>query len=59
MNVAVIAMVTLLIFAEKTFPGGERIAKLSGTALLLYGAAVPVFPQLLPTFPVVHAMSIN
>ncbi|TPK95219.1 DUF2182 domain-containing protein [Mesorhizobium sp. B2-4-12] len=59
MNIAAMAMLTLLIFAEKTFPAGERIAKLSGTALLLYGAAVLVFPQLLPTFPAVHAMLMN
>ncbi|TPI75447.1 DUF2182 domain-containing protein [Mesorhizobium sp. B2-8-9] len=50
MNVAVMAVVTLLIFAEKTFPAGKGIAKVSGVALLLYGAAVLVFPQALPTF---------
>ncbi|PBB16617.1 DUF2182 domain-containing protein [Mesorhizobium sp. WSM4313] len=50
MNVAAMAVVTLLIFAEKTFPAGKGIAKVSGVALLLYGAAVLVFPQALPTF---------
>ncbi|WP_224544378.1 DUF2182 domain-containing protein [Mesorhizobium sp. CA16] len=50
MNVAAMAVVTLLIFAEKTFPAGKGIAKVSGIALLLYGAVVLVFPQALPTF---------
>ncbi|TIW22537.1 MAG: DUF2182 domain-containing protein, partial [Mesorhizobium sp.] len=44
MSIAAMAVVTLLVFAEKTLPAGERIAKVSGVALLLYGAAVLVFP---------------
>lgn len=56
MNVAAMAVVTLLIFAEKTLPSGDRIAKVSGVALLLYGAAVLVFPQALPTFQATDAM---
>lgn len=56
MNVAAMAVVTLLVFAEKTFPYGERIAKVSGVALLLYGTAVLVFPQALPTFQPTDAM---
>ncbi|MCA0015299.1 DUF2182 domain-containing protein [Mesorhizobium sp. B292B1B] len=59
MNVAAMAVVTLLIFAEKTLPSGNGIAKLSGIALLLYGAAVLVFPQALPTFEPVGAMTMN
>ena len=59
MNIAAMAVVTLLIFAEKTLPSGERIAKLSGVALLLYGAAVLVFPQALPTFQPMDAMIMN
>ncbi len=59
MNVAAMAVVTLLIFAEKTLPSGEGIAKVSGVALLLYGAAVLVFPQALPTFQPVGAMTMN
>ncbi|CAN7718997.1 DUF2182 domain-containing protein [Aminobacter sp. LjRoot7] len=50
MSIAAMAMVTMLIFAEKTLPIGETIAKVSGIALLIYGGAVLVFPQLLPTF---------
>ncbi|SFP12818.1 Predicted metal-binding membrane protein [Mesorhizobium sp. NFR06] len=59
MNVAAMAVVTLLIFAEKTFPSGNRIAKASGVALLLYGVAVLVFPQALPTFQAAGAMTMN
>lgn len=59
MNIAAMAVVTLLIFAEKTLPSGERIAKLSGVVLLLYGAAVLVFPQALPTFQPMEAMTMN
>lgn len=59
MNVAAMAVVTLLIFAEKILPSGDGIAKVSGVALLLYGAAVLVFPQALPTFQPVGAMIMN
>ncbi|WP_292359240.1 DUF2182 domain-containing protein [Mesorhizobium sp.] len=59
MNIAAMAVVTLLIFAEKTLPAGKRIATLSGTALLLYGAVVLVFPQALPTFPAAGAMAMD
>jgi predicted metal-binding membrane protein len=59
MNVAAMAVVTLLVFAEKTLPSGEGIAKVSGVALLLYGAAVLVFPQALPTFQPAGAMRMN
>jgi len=59
MNVAAMAVVTLLIFVEKTLPAGERIAKVSGVALLLYGAVVLVFPQALPTFQAADGMIMN
>ncbi|TGS09971.1 DUF2182 domain-containing protein [Mesorhizobium sp. M2E.F.Ca.ET.209.01.1.1] len=59
MNIGAMAVVTLLVFAEKTFPHGERIAKVSGVALVLYGAAVLVFPQALPTFQASNAMTMN
>jgi len=59
MNIAAMAVVTLLIFAEKTLPSGEGIAKVSGVALLLYGAAVLVFPQALPTFQAMDGMTMN
>ncbi|TIW08006.1 MAG: DUF2182 domain-containing protein [Mesorhizobium sp.] len=59
MNLAAMAVVTLLVFAEKTFPYGERIAKVWGVALLLYGAAVLILPQALPTFQPMDTMTMN
>ena len=56
MNVAAMAVVTALIFAEKALPGGERIAKAAGLALVLYGGLVLVVPQSLPTFMPTGAM---
>jgi predicted metal-binding membrane protein len=50
MNIGAMAAVTLLIFAEKTLPVGAGIAKTAGIALVVYGIAVLVFPQALPTF---------
>ena len=50
MNLATMALVTLLVFAEKAL-AWERTA-VYGTAavLILYGAAVITAPQLLPTY---------
>lgn len=59
MSIAAMAMVTLLILAEKTLPMGERVAQGSGIALLLYGGAVLVFPQLLPTFSAAPVMPMS
>jgi len=49
LNVAAMAVVTLLIFAEKSFPLGQRIAQLAALALIAYGALVVVAPGALPT----------
>ncbi|RWE30249.1 DUF2182 domain-containing protein [Mesorhizobium sp.] len=59
MHIAAMAVVTLLVFAEKTLPAGGRIAKVSGIALLLYGATVLVFPHALPTFQAADGMTMN
>jgi predicted metal-binding membrane protein len=59
MNIAAMAVVTLLIFAEKTLPAGETLARAAGIALLLYGATALVFPQVLPTFMPSDGMSMN
>jgi predicted metal-binding membrane protein len=48
MNIAVMAVLTVVIFAEKMFPRGERIAQVVGLALILYGALVMVVPAALP-----------
>jgi predicted metal-binding membrane protein len=49
MNVAAMAVVTLLIFAEKSLPVGTRIARLAALALIAYGVLVVVVPDVLPT----------
>jgi predicted metal-binding membrane protein len=59
MNVAAMALVTVLVFAEKTFAAGERIARWAGVALMLYGAAVLLFPRALPTFTAMGSMNMN
>jgi predicted metal-binding membrane protein len=48
MNVAVLAVVTLLIFAEKSLPLGQRIAQLAALVLIAYGVLVIVVPGVLP-----------
>jgi predicted metal-binding membrane protein len=48
MNVAVMAVLTLLIFAEKSFPMGQRIAQLAALALIAYGMLVVAVPGALP-----------
>jgi predicted metal-binding membrane protein len=48
MNVAAMAVVTLLIFAEKSLPVGPRIAQLAALALIAYGVLVVVVPGVLP-----------
>jgi predicted metal-binding membrane protein len=49
MNIAVMALVTVLIFAEKAFPIGPRIAQLAALVLIAYGVLVIFMPNFLPT----------
>jgi len=49
MNVAAMAVLTLLIFAEKSLPLGRRIAGIAAVALIAYGLIVIVVPGALPT----------
>ena len=49
MNVAAMAVITLLIFAEKSLPVGRRVAQVAAGALVVYGALVVLLPQFLPT----------
>jgi len=51
MNMAAMAVITLLIFAEKSLPVGRRVAQAAAAALVVYGALVVLLPQLLPTAP--------
>ena len=49
MNIAVMALLTALIFAEKAVPHGKRISQVAGVALISYGVLVVLVPALLPT----------
>jgi predicted metal-binding membrane protein len=49
MNVAAMAVITVLIFAEKSLPVGRRVAQAAAGALVIYGVLVIFLPQLLPT----------
>jgi predicted metal-binding membrane protein len=51
MNIAVMAVLTVLICAEKMFPRGERIALVVGLTLIFYGILVIVVPTLLSQSP--------
>ena len=49
MNIAVLALITLLIFAEKSTAFGRQIAVLAAAALIIYGTIVVFVPDALPT----------
>ena len=48
MNIAALATVTALIYAEKVLPTGQRIRQAAGAVLVSFGIAVMVAPGLLP-----------
>ena len=50
MNVAAMAVLTALIFAEKTLPRGRGFTRAAAVALIAYGAVVMAVPRVLPTF---------
>ena len=50
MNIAAMAAITLLIFAEKTLPWSRAAARITAGAIVAYGAVVLAAPQFLPTF---------
>jgi predicted metal-binding membrane protein len=50
MNVAAMAIITLVIFAEKSLSIGYRVARVAAVGLVIYGAAVAIaLPSALPT----------
>jgi predicted metal-binding membrane protein len=49
MNIAVMALLTALIFAEKSVPLGRQISQIAGVALIVYGVIVLFMPAALPT----------
>ena len=48
MNIAIMALVTTLIYAEKSLPFGRQISQLAGAGLIIYGALVIFLPTALP-----------
>jgi len=48
MNVAVMALVTALIYAEKSLPIGRQISQIAGVGLIVYGVLVMFLPAALP-----------
>lgn len=48
MNIAALAVITLLIFAEKSLPLGSRLSWVAAAAMIAYGLAILVAPDLLP-----------
>ena len=57
MNIAAMALVTLVIFAEKSLPWGRATARAAAAALTAYGAVVVAAPQVLPTFHAARDMA--
>src|SRR5207248_442057 len=49
MNIAVMALVTVFIFAEKSLPSGRLISQIAGIGLIAYGILVMTLPAALPT----------
>ncbi len=49
MNVAILAAIVLVIFAEKSLPLGHRATQLAAAALVAYGTLVMLVPDALPT----------
>ncbi len=49
MNVAAMAVITLVIFAEKSLPAGRQAGRLAAAALVVYGLLVLFVPVALPT----------
>jgi predicted metal-binding membrane protein len=48
MNLAVMALLAALIFAEKSLPIGRQISQLAGVGLIVYGVIVLFLPAVLP-----------
>ena len=48
MNIAVMALLTALIYAEKALPIGRQFSQLVGGGLIVYGVLVMFLPAALP-----------
>jgi predicted metal-binding membrane protein len=49
MNIAVMALLTALIYAEKSFPLGRQISQIAGGILIVYGVIVIFVPAVFPS----------
>jgi predicted metal-binding membrane protein len=49
MNVAAMLLIAAVVFAEKTMPWGLGVSRVAALVLLVYGLAVMIQPDLLPT----------
>lgn len=49
MNVAMMALIALVMFMEKSTPVGRRTAGLAGLGLIVYGVLAMLVPGALPT----------
>jgi predicted metal-binding membrane protein len=49
LNIAAMAVITILIYLEKVFPRGELVGRIAGVALVAYGFLAIASPALLPT----------
>lgn len=56
MNIAAMAVITLVIFAEKTLPWGRTAVRAAAAALIVYGLIILAAPQLLPISSAGHNM---
>jgi predicted metal-binding membrane protein len=50
MNTAAMAVITLVVFAEKTLPWGRAAVRVAAVVLIGYGGAVLAAPAILPTY---------
>lgn len=57
MNITAMAVITIVVFAEKTAPWGRPVARAAAVALIAYGGAILIVPQALPTFVPMAPMS--
>ena len=50
MNVAAMAVITVLVFAEKSLKSGRTIGSIAGLALIGYGILAVLVPAMMPTY---------
>ena len=57
MNIAAMAVITVVIFAEKTLPWSRAVVRATAAALIVYSSILLAAPHLLPTFSAGHNMN--